>query len=420
MPDAEFSASDSPDRTDQLPADAATNFDNPIVRWLWTEGWPMTSLSDLTGGLARAMVRAGIPLFRFRTTLRTLHPQLAGLSHTWWRDSDRVEEFWPPLTILQEETFRKSPYAVLFEGAGGVRRRLDIPEALLDFPILEELRAEGATDYVALPLVFSDGRISAMTLASDRPGGFGADDLMLIAESVPVLARLLEMHALRQTAQIVLETYLGRLTGERVLNGLIHRGDGEDIHAVIWLSDLRGSTPLADSLPRQAFLDLLNDYFECTAGAVLANGGEVLKFIGDAVLAIFPAGALTSKPKLCSKHLWACSAAVAAARESLQRIADLNARRAEGGEAPLAMGIALHLGEVMYGNVGAPGRLDFTVIGPAANEAARLEAMSKVLGRPVIISAELAGLLPEPLVSLGSHTLRGVSREHELFTLADL
>lgn len=420
MPDADPSGSDLSGEADLLPADAPTNFDNPVVQWLWREGWPIPSLPELTGGLARAMVGAGIPLFRFRTTLRTLHPQLAGLSHTWWRDSDRVEEFWPPRTILQQEAFLKSPYAVLFEGAGGVRRRLDIPGAVLDFPILEELRAEGATDYVALPLVFSDGRISAMTLASDRPGGFGTDDLAMVAEMTPVLARLLETHALRRTAQIVLDTYLGRLTGERVLNGLIHRGDGEDIHAVIWLSDLRSSTPLADALPRQSFLDLLNEYFECTAGAVLDNGGEVLKFIGDAVLAIFPASLPSGDLRQCASHAKACAAALAAARDSLARIAALNARRTERGDEPIAFGIALHLGEVMYGNVGAPDRLDFTVIGPAINEAARLEGMCKVLGRPVIISADLARLLPDRLISLGSHTLRGVSREHELFTLADV
>ena len=203
----------------------------------------------------------------------------------------------------------------------------------------------------------------------------------------------MEVHALRRTAKTVLETYLGRLTGERVLNGLIHRGDGEDIHAVLWLCDLRGSTTLADKLPRRAFLELLNDYFECMAGAVLAHRGEVLKFIGDAMLAIFPIGAITDHPERCPEHARACADAIAAAREAIRRMAELNLRRRERREQPLRFGIALHLGDVMFGNVGAPGRLDFTVIGPAVNEAARLEAMCKTLSQPLVISAEVARLL---------------------------
>ena len=394
---------------------------NPLIQWLWDEGWTITSLPAFSRGLGKAMVAAGIAVMRLRLTLRTMHPQLAGLSHSWLRDSDSVEEYWPPLTVLQEDTFLKSPYALLFQGAGAVRRRLDIPGAVLDFPILEELRAQGATDYVALPLVFADGRINAMTLATDRPGGFTTAELQMIAEILPVLARLMEVHALRRTAKTVLETYLGRLTGERVLNGLIHRGDGEDIHAVLWLCDLRGSTTLADKLPRRAFLELLNNYFECMAGAVLAHRGEVLKFIGDAMLAIFPIGAITDHPERCPEHARACADAIAAAREAIRRMAELNLRRRERREQPLRFGIALHLGDVMFGNVGAPGRLDFTVIGPAVNEVARLEAMCKTLSQPLVISAEVARLLlPEPLVSLGVHALRGVRRRHELFTLAEV
>jgi adenylate cyclase len=402
---------------DEVPLLRSTN---PLIQWLWDEGWTVSSLPALSRGLGRAMNATGIPVFRLRTTLRTMHPQLAGLSHTWRRDTDTVEEDWPPLSVLREDTFLKSPYALIFEGAGGVRRRLDIPGETLDFPILEELRALGVTDYVALPLIFSGGRISAITVACDRRGGFTTAELRMIAEMLPVLARLMEVHALRRTAETVLETYLGRLTGERVLNGLIHRGEGEDIHAVIWLCDLRGSTALADRLPRRAFLDLLNEYLECMASAVMAHDGEVLKFIGDAMLAIFPIGGISEHPERCPEHIRACTTAVAAAREALRRMRDLNERRASRGEQELGFGIALHLGDVMYGNVGAPSRLDFTVIGPAVNEAARLEAMCKTLAQPLVISAEFARVLPEPLVPLGVHALDGVRRPHELFTLRGL
>jgi adenylate cyclase len=393
--------------------------DNPLVGWLWETGWTLPTLGELTRGLGRAMNDAGIPVIRFRTTLRTMHPQLAGLSNTWRRDTDEVEEFWPPLTVLQQDIFLRSPYALIFEGAGAVRRRLDIPEAARDFPILEELDAMGVTDYVALPLVFADGRINAMTLACDRPGGFRTAELETIAATQPVLARLLELHALRRTARTVLDTYLGRLTGERVWRGLIHRGDGEDIFAVIWFSDLRSSTTLADTLPRPVYLDLLNEYFECMAGAVLAHGGEVLKFIGDAILAIFPIGARSEHPESCPMHTAAGGAALGAVKDAVARMAALNEVRAAAGERPLRFGIGLHIGDVMWGNVGAPERLDFTVIGSACNEAARLEGMCRILDRPVILSAELARLASVPLVSLGFHALRGVRQAHELFTLPD-
>lgn len=393
--------------------------DNPLVSWLWEEGWKIPTLGELTRGLGRAMNRAGIPVFRLRTTLRTMHPQLAGLSHTWRRDTDAVKEFWPPLTVMQQEVFLKSPYALLFQGAGAVRRRLDIPEAAFDFPILEELGAMGATDYVALPLVFEDGRIQAMTIACDRPGGFTTAELEMVAETQAVLARLLEVHALRRTARTILDTYLGALTGERVWQGLIHRGEGEDIYAAIWFSDLRSSTALADALPRPVFLDALNHYFECTAGAVLDQGGEVLKFIGDAVLAIFPIGA-TNGEHCPLRRAAACAAALRAARDAIARMARLNQAREAAGERALRCGIGLHIGDVMWGNVGAPQRLDFTVIGPACNEAARLETMCRVLDRPVILSAELAGAIADPLLSLGFHALRGVRQPHELFTLAEL
>jgi adenylate cyclase len=393
---------------------------NPLVEWVWNRGWMIASLPDLVRGLGHAMNEAHIPVMRLRLTVRTLHPELAGLSYSWLRDGDTVEEFWPPLSILQEEAFLKSPYALLYQGAGAVRRRLDIPGATLDFPILKELQAQGATDYVALPLIFTDGRINAMTIATDRRGGFTTPQLQTVAEMMPMLARLMEVHALRRTAETVLETYLGRLTGERVLNGLIHRGEGEDIHAVIWLCDLRDSTLLADRLPRSAFLELLNDYFERMAGAVMANDGEVLKFIGDAMLAIFPIGAISEHPERCPHHIRACSAAVAAAREAMHRMADLNRGRSERRDELLRFGIALHLGDVTYGNVGAPNRLDFTVIGPAVNETARLEAMCKMLAQPLVISADVARVLPEPIVSLGVHALDGVRRTHELFTLRGL
>jgi adenylate cyclase len=408
------------------PADATTVQSppamNPLAEWILTVGWDSPTVPDLVRGLCTKIAALGIPLCRLRIHIRTLHPQFLGTSYTWTRGADEIAEFNATYAILDEDCYRASPFRAIFEdAAGGFRRRLDIPNLLLDYPILKEVRAQGATDYVVMPIVFSDGRRSAVAFAGDRPGGFTTAELELVYGMLPVLSRLLEVHALRRTAQTILETYLGRVSGKRVLKGLIRRGDGEDINAVIWYSDLRGSTSLADALPAPVFLQLLNGYFEAMAGAVLNHGGEVLRYVGDALLAIFPLGNGGSPwPDDEAPAAMASRRALAAAREAITRMAAFNQIRAERGEAALRFGIGLHVGSVMYGNVGVEQRLEFTVIGAAANEAARLESMCKVLERPLVMSADLARLVDEPLVSLGFHAFRGVREPNEVLTLASV
>ena len=399
---------------------AVTADANPLVDWLAHEGWDLTDPEDLIPRLAAVMVENGIPLYRVRVTLRTLHPQVVGTSYGWERATGVVETTTQPHSIVDTGTYRNSPYAPIFEGAGAIRRRLEGPDAEIDFPVLEELRDAGATDYVALPLLFSDGQINAITIAADRPGGFTGHELGQMYETLPILARRFELSAMRHTARTLLDTYLGPQTGERVLNGLIKRGDGEDIHAVIWFCDLRGSTPLANSMSRREFLDLLNDFFDCMAGAVLDHGGEVLRFIGDAALAIFPTGVSShGVDRGCCTNEEACHRAIEAAVDARQRIDDLNRRRAGEGKPPLEFGIGLHMGEVTYGNIGVPGRLEFMVVGAAANEAARLEGLTKSLGRSILVSAEFTACHAKELVSLGRHEMRGIDGPREIFTLSD-
>jgi adenylate cyclase len=269
-----------------------------------------------------------------------------------------------------------------------------------------------------MPLQFSDGQINAIAFAADRPGGFSGHELEELYQMRPVLARLLEVPTMRRTAKTLLDTYLGKHTGERVLDGLIKRGDGEDIHAVIWFCDLRDSTRLADAMPPKAFLAILNDFFDCVAGAVLEHGGEVLRFIGDAALAIFPTGPSSyGTDRGCCSRVAACHGALAAAKDAQSRMEALNRTRRQRGEPPLDYGLALHMGNVMYGNIGVPQRLEFTVVGAAANEAARLEGLCKTLNQPLLISSEFKRCFPGELVTLGLHSLRGVSRPQEVFTL---
>jgi len=383
---------------------------NPLVEWLLRDAAELADARALAGGLCECLRTAGISLVHLRVLVRTLHPQVFATAYTWRREKGEVEEGRLSHDVLRSEELLRSPYAPILDGAGGVRRRLAGPHAELDFPILRELREQGATDYIAMPLLFSDGQINILSLASDRPGGFRTEDLGLIHEIMPVLSRLFEVHALRSTATTLLETYIGRHTGARVLDGKIRRGDGETLHAVIWLCDLRDSTRLATALGRERYLELLNDFFDATAGSVLDRGGEVLKFIGDAVLAIFP---IVDREDSGT----AARGALAAAREARSRVATHNREREARDEPSFDFGVGLHRGDLTYGNIGTPGRLDFTVIGEATNEAARIEAMCKPLERWILASSRFAAALPGEFVSLGKHSLRGVADEFELFTL---
>jgi len=384
---------------------------NPLLGWLLNEAPAFTSPGDLTGAFAARMVAAGIPLWRMTVLVRTLHPELVGTSYRWWRKSWAVEETRAPYSVLESPEYLNSPTRAILDGAGGIRRRLEGDNPVLDYGILQDLHAEGATDYVAMPMMFSDGTINLVSLGSDRPGGFGTSDLGHSYEILAVLGRLYEALAMRRTAADLLDTYLGKLAGARVLDGTIKRGDGENIRAVIWFCDLRDSTPLARAMSRQRFLDLLNEYFDCMAGSVLRHGGQVLRFIGDAALAIFPiagegdAGAADA----------ARGRSLAAAREAAQGIAAVNELRRRDARPEIRFGIGLHVGELTYGNIGTPSRLEFTVIGEAANYAARVEAQCRDLGEPVVVSADFARGGPGRFRSLGRHAMKGVDEMQELF-----
>ena len=392
------------------PGPSVQTYNNPLLGWLLNDAPGFTSSEDLTDAFARQLQRVGIPLWRMTVIIRTLHPQVTAEALRWWSKRPNVDVLRVSYEYLQTPAFLNSPLVPIFEGAGGIRRRLDIPDPVLDFDILEELHAEGATDYVAMPITFLDGQINALTLASDRPGGFSTADLGSVYEILAPLGRLYELHNMRRTAVTVLDTYLGRHAGERVLTGSIKRGDGEHIEAVIWFCDLRGSTPLAQSMSQEEFLGVLNQFFDCMAGAVLEHGGQVLRFIGDAALAIFPVASVDVGPR-------AHTQALAAAVDAGHRIAEVNHKRANKGWAALEYGLGLHAGDVTYGNIGTADRLEFTVVGDAANYAARLESLCKSLGRSVLASAEFARHFPDRFESLGCHDLRGIQGEQEILAL---
>lgn len=396
------------------PENATRSHGSPYVDWLMREAWEAADSAELVNRLTRCLIENGFPLFRLNLLIGTLNPLVAGTAYIWQRGQEEVEERKLLHARANSPAFLDSPLMPVYRGQGGVRRRLDGPDAQLDFPILHELKARGATDYAAMPLHFSDGHINALTLTTDRPGGFTVEDLGQLYEVLPLLSRLFEVQALRRSTRSLMDTYLGPHTADLVLKGRIKRGDGESIPAVIWYGDLRGSTALAERLSREDYLACLNRFFDSAAGAVMAEGGEVLKFIGDAVLAILPV-------EDCEGQVGeACAAALRAAERVLDDLQGEGAASAgTGPDGPaLSAAIAVHLGEVTYGNVGSDQRLDFTVIGPAANEVARLNGFCKVLNAPILLSGRVASHLSRPLRSLGSHKLRGIEDVHEIFTVS--
>ncbi|MGE5200432.1 MAG: adenylate/guanylate cyclase domain-containing protein [Acidobacteriota bacterium] len=366
---------------------------------------PQAVLAELCGRL----VAAGVPLWRVAVFVRTLHPQVMGRRFLWVEGAG-VSVTESPHEVIETAEFRDSPVAWVYSEGRPLRRRLCDPGGPVDFPLLAELKAEGVTDYLATPLIFTDGAVHAATWTTRQPQGFKADEVDAIEALVPPLTRVAEVRALRRIARNLLDTYVGPHAGARILSGQIRRGDAETIRAAIWLSDMRGFTTLADTLPPRFLIDLLNRYFDCQVPAILRHGGEVLKFIGDGLLAIFPlAGA--AAPEVCGR-------ALAAAVEARDAIAAL-AGAAEGEIGRVRFGVALHLGEVLYGNIGGGNRLDFTCIGPAVNLAARIEALAGRLGRTVLASGDFARHCGGDLVSVGAFTLPGFRAAQTIFGRRD-
>jgi adenylate cyclase len=387
------------------------------LQWILTVSSAYSSRRFLARDLGRLMVARGYPLMRMTYFITTLHPQATGTSIIWYRDVDEPRQMRVMRGMQQTTAYKQSPMPLIFEGAQGIRRRLDMEGEQNDFPILDDLREEGATDYVAMPLVFSDGNINFTTWTADRPGGFNTEELREIWEFMPALSLRMEVLERRDLTRQLLTTYLGRNTGERILAGEIVRGVAEGIRAAVWYTDIRDFTALSDRLSRNEIIDMLDDYFERAVQAVEERGGEVLKFLGDGMLAIFPADPSKGEAE---GDMAACRLALTAARDTVTLMRTLNDMRFRQDKPAINYGIALHLGEVGYGNIGGAERLDFTVIGPAVNLANRIEGLTRTLGVRVLASREFAHAAGEPLTALGGHPVKGLDRPIDVFTPSDL
>ena len=394
--------------------------------WAVEQGLRGAGAEALFDNFCQRLVAAGTPLWRAFAGMTTLHPQWSGYGYTWRRDLnaiqpaswDRIEQFGP--------NWLDSPFAYMLRqpeaGSGGslhLRRRIAGPDASHEFPVFGEFAAAGATDYFAMLFRFgtegdpSFGSGVAYSFVTQHAGGWSDDDLTLLKAVLPALSLAMMSYATHTIASSLLVAYLGGDAGRRVHAGAIERGSVESIHAVLWYADLRGFTAIADASGDAELIELLDEVFETLAASLRPRGGEVLKFLGDGMLAIFPVAGS------CRASI--CRSALDAAAEATRALDALNDTRGRAGKPTAAVDIALHLGEVLYGNIGAADRLDFTVIGPAVNEVARMEALCEPLGHKVLVSAELAAAaaLPEGrLEPLGHHALRGVRAPRELFALA--
>jgi adenylate cyclase len=393
-----------------------------IASWLMASTLGSTPFEEIFSGCCERLFATGLPLARAHIAYRILHPLYGAMSHTWTRGVGLQVEGHSHIEDNQSapEDWLRSPFFHIIEHRlPFLRRRLTGPDALIDFPVLEDLREGGASDYFAYSILFgepepdghgswtTDGLVGSWT--SDRPGGFRDADLVTLRRIQQRLGVACKMRIKGEIAENVVTTYLGRDAGLRVLNGQIRRGDGETVRAAYWYSDLRGSTQLAETLEPVEFINILNSYFETTAGAVIDQGGEILSFIGDAVLAVFPIvdGKVTAAD--------ACRRCRAAQVDSGARLAALNRDLEARGRDPLRFGIGLHVGDAVFGNIGIPERLAFTVIGTPVNEVARLEGLTKDLGEPVLATDAFARHLETPWRSLGRHEMRGVEAAVELF-----
>jgi adenylate cyclase len=380
-----------------------------VCDWLLREGRLESDPLKLVGALGARLLAAGAPVWRLRLGFFTIHPQVAAWAYVWMRGREpRIERF--AHGVRESGAFMGSPAQRMMQSGAPVRARLDRLQAG-DHRLLHELAAEGGTDYALLPLRFADGSLNVFAVATDEAAGFSAADMENFDKLSHALAAVLEADVTHRIAQTLLDTYVGHRTGRRILAGQIQRGAADVIHAALWYSDLREFTRLTETLPSPQLLAMLNEYFETVAAADPARGGEILRFIGDAMLVIFAADGERGRDA-------ACEAAVEAALDAFARLAAVNERRRERGDPEIRFGVGLTAGEVVYGNVGAPERLDFTVIGPSVNRAARLEALTKELGIPILMTAPFAGCLRRPVKSLGVHRMRGLEEPVETWTLA--
>jgi len=382
-----------------------------VATWLYAEGRFIADPMTMTEAMMERLDAAGARIDRLRVTCGTLHPQLVAVGLSWTREDGA--RFWSGAHgVQQTDAYIGSPIQYVHQHAAPLHHRLDTEPPPDEHSIWQELRASGVRDYLALPMIFADRTVNVLTVATRDPAGFNDDDVARMQALTNLLTPHMELLVMRRTVLGLLDTFVGRRISERILQGQVKRGDGEKISAAFWYSDLRGFTALSETLPTDELLRLLNDYYEYCAAAAAARGGEILQFIGDAILIVF-------EIKDPARTAEVCAAALDAAVDAFDTIAVVNNRRRRSRQPEIAFGLGLHLGTVTHANVGAPNRLAFNVVGPPVNMTARIQGMTKQLKIPLLMSRDFARQVQRPVVSVGRHDLRGIAKAQELFRLRE-
>jgi len=393
-----------------------------LVNWLVDRGLEGAGQQELLTGYCEKLVELGVPLMRFHSAQTAMHPAYGGTGFSWYRGEGGYVEQYPHSDTPNPDWVNSPLYALLENGKDDYREQLAEHNGPSRFPFLNEMRKRGATDYVATGLVLEKVDENApidpntpptgvlLSWMSDRSGGFRQSDVDLIRTTSHHLGLAIKSASNKAIATDLLQVYLGRDAGRRVMSGEIRRGSLQQIDAVIWNFDLEGFTRLSEELPGLEIIDMLNEYLAVAVSVVHECGGNILKFMGDGLMAMFDVGEIDEDAR----------AALAAVSLLQDRMNEVNAQRAAARAPTVNYTLALHAGEILYGNIGAEHRLDFTVIGPAVNQAARIAGMHRSLDRRILISDDVAKAAApdiQDLVSLGRYMLRGVAEPKELFTV---
>src|SRR5215510_1001554 len=381
-----------------------------IREWLIDGGRSSPNPPDMIDALCRRLTNAGIPLFRVAFYIRTLHPDIFGRNFI-WKPDEPLQVGTADYDIVDSPQFLASPIAIVSRQGREVRARVDDPESAR-YPIVEDLRAEGVTDYIALPIRYIDGSAHTTSWTTKQAGGFTDEQIDALRSIMAPLSRLVEVIGLRRVATTLLDVYVGNRAGEKILGGQIRRGHTENMNAAIWLSDLRGFTALSDRLPSETVVDILNNYFDHQVAAIKAHGGEVLKYMGDGLLAVFPIDEYVGDERqVCARVLEAARDTRASVESMQYAIGDVIER--------FRFGVALHVGPILYGNIGGGSRLDFTCVGPAVNLAARLEKLTGKLRRTIVASEGFAGICSGGWNDLGEFPIAGFAKAQRVYGLFD-
>lgn len=381
-----------------------------ILDWLINETRGERFIDNILVEMCKRLLAAGVPVNRSSLHFRTNHPQWIGARILWVEGMEEAKINTFAYGVETTPQFLNSPVNEIHKGANEVRKNLEDLWEGDDYPFYQELRDDGYSEYIAWPIDHTFDKRHVVTFSTNRPGGFTGEHVDFLRDLLPALTLVSEIRLKNIMARTLLQTYVGPHASEQILSGVITRGSGTTVGAAIMICDLRDFTALSDLWPRDDVIQLLNDYFDAMSDPIERHGGEILKFMGDGLLAIFP----LSKPSACEDLLTAI-------REGQEAMAKVNEQHQRLGRDPLRYGVGVHVGDVMYGNIGSSRRLDFTVIGPAVNVASRLETLTKEVKRPVLLSRAFVEMATctEEMDNLGTFPLRGLGEPVEVFAFRE-